>query len=64
MLLNPSVPRGSSLGDDFSVPRSVCAVEAMRHPWAAVWVMISQFLGLFAMSKPCVTRGRSFVDDF
>jgi len=33
-------------------------------PEAAVLVMISQFLGLFAMSKPCVTRGRSFVDDF
>jgi len=33
MLLNPSVPRGSSFGDDFSVPRFVCAVEAMRHPW-------------------------------
>ena len=29
MLLNPSVPRGSSFGDDFLGPRSVCAVEAM-----------------------------------
>jgi len=33
MLLNPSVSRGSSFGDDFSFPRSVCAVEAMGHPW-------------------------------
>jgi hypothetical protein len=33
MLLNPSVPRGSSFDDDFTVPRSVSAVEAMRHPW-------------------------------
>jgi len=33
MLLNPSVTRGSSFGDDFSVPGAVCAVEAMRDPW-------------------------------
>jgi len=31
---------------------------------AAVSVMLSQFLGLFALSKLCVTRGSSFVDDF
>jgi hypothetical protein len=31
---------------------------------AAVSVMISQSLGLFALWKPCVTRGSSFVDDF
>ena len=31
---------------------------------AALSVMISQFLGLFALSKACVTRGTSFVDDF
>jgi hypothetical protein len=39
-----------------------CWIQA--SPVAAVWVMISQFLGLFALSKPCITRGRSFVDDF
>jgi hypothetical protein len=33
MLLNPRDPRSSSFGDDFLVPRSVCAVEAMRHLW-------------------------------
>jgi hypothetical protein len=32
MLLNPSVTRGSSFGDDFSFQRAVCAVEAMRQP--------------------------------
>ena len=26
-------PSGSSFGDDFSVPRVVSAVEAMRYPW-------------------------------
>jgi hypothetical protein len=26
-------PRGSTFVDDVSVPRSVCAVEAMLHPW-------------------------------
>jgi hypothetical protein len=31
---------------------------------AALSVMISQCLGLFALSKACVTRGTSFVDDF
>jgi hypothetical protein len=33
MLLNPSVTRDSTFGDDFSVLRAVCAIEAMRHPW-------------------------------
>ena len=33
-------------------------------PVAVVSVMISQSQGLFALSKPCVTRGSSFGDDF
>jgi hypothetical protein len=33
-------------------------------PVAVVSVMISQSQGLFALSKPFVTRGRNFVDDF
>jgi hypothetical protein len=31
---------------------------------AAVSVMIFQSQGLFALLKPCFTRGSSFVDDF
>jgi len=80
MLLNPSIARGSSFGDDFSVPRSVCAVEAMRHtyrsfvgdfcvtrgclgcrsnaaPVVALSLMMSESLGLFALSNPCATHG-------
>jgi hypothetical protein len=33
-------------------------------PVAALPLMMSVSLGLFALSNPCATRGRSFVDDF
>jgi hypothetical protein len=37
---------------------AVCALECM-----AVSLMLSETLGLFALSNPCVTRGSTFVDD-
>jgi hypothetical protein len=33
-------------------------------PVVAVSLMLSETLGLFALSNPCVTRGSTFVDDF
>ena len=33
-------------------------------PVVAVSLMISEALGQFALSNPCVTRGSTFVDDF
>jgi len=42
----------------------VCDVESMRHPWKQFRWLFLWLEGLFALSNPCVTRLRCFVDDF
>ena len=43
---------------------AMCAVESMRHPWKQFRCRFLRPQGLLALSNPCVTGGRSFVDDF
>jgi len=43
---------------------AVWDVESMCHPWQQIrWWFRSRY-GLFSLSNPCVTRGRSLIGDF
>jgi hypothetical protein len=74
--LNPCLTLVSSFFDDFLVASDSVFVDDFEahmgclrcrmhaSPVEAVSLMLSETLGLFALSNPCVTSRKSFVEDF
>jgi len=48
---------GRSFVDDFCVPRGCLGCRSNAAPVAALSLMMSESLGLFALSNPCATAG-------